>query len=86
MSNNYFSKELLDMCQMTEEEFSAPVETLKKGHTYIIGHFNEGNVVTMISYKDGLYYIANKASIECRPYGFNSLSRAYAYFEELYYK
>lgn len=81
-----FSKELINSCKITEEEFNAPVETLKKGHTYIIGYFNEGNVVTMVSYKDGLYHIANKASIECRPYGFSSLSRAYAYFEELFYK
>ena len=81
-----FSKELMNSCKMTAEEFSAPVETLKKGHTYVIGYFQTTNGSVMVSYKDGLYYIANKSSIECRPYGFNSLSRAYAYFEELFYK
>lgn len=81
-----FCKELMNSCKITSEEFSAPVETLKKGHTYIIGYFQTLNGSVMVSYKDGLYYISNKASIECRPYGFNSLSRAYAYFEELFYK
>ena len=81
-----FSKELMNNCKMSAEDFSAPVETLKKGHTYAIGYFQTPNGSVMVSYKDGLYYISSIYEIECRPYGFNSLSRAYAYFEELFYK
>ena len=81
-----FSKELMNSCKMIEEEFSAPVETLKKGHTYVVGYFQTSNGSVMVSYKDGLYCTSGTYEIECRPYGFSSLSRAYAYFEELFYK
>ena len=81
-----FCKELMNSCKMVAEEFSAPVETLKKGQTYVVGFFQTDSGSVMVSYKDGLYYISNKASIECKPYGFSSLSRAYAHFEEWFYK
>lgn len=86
MMNDYFSKELLGKCQMTEEEFSAPIETLKENTTYVVGTFSKGNVVKMITYKDGYYYISDKVGIQSTKGNFKSLSRAYAYFEELYYK
>lgn len=81
-----FCKELMNSCKMTADEFSAPVETLKKCHTYVIGYFQTPNGSVMVSYKDGLYYTSGSYEMECRPYGFSSLSRAYAYFEELFYK
>lgn len=81
-----FSKELLGKCKMSMEDWTKPLAELPKDKTYLIGSFNHGNVVTMVSYKDGVFYFADKASIQVADhYNFPNLQRAYAYFEQMFY-
>lgn len=80
-------KDLIDNCRISLEEFTAPIETLKSGHIYVVGCFSKGNVVKMVSYKDGVYVISDKVGFtETDVYKFESLQRAYCYFEELFNK
>ena len=81
-----FSKELLDTAKMSLEDWTKPLVELSKGKTYLIGSFNHGNVATLVSYKDGVFYFADKASIQgANHYNFPNLQRAYAYFEQMFY-
>lgn len=81
-----FSEGLLNRCKMSEEVWSKPLNELDKESTYLIGSFNHGDVATMVSYKDGKFYLADKAKIQVADYyNFKSLSRAYAYFEQMFY-
>lgn len=81
-----FSKELLDTAKMSLEDWTKPLVELPKDKTYLIGSFNHGNVLTLVSYKDGVFYFANKASIQRADYyRFSNLQRAYAYFEQMFY-
>ena len=81
-----FSKELLDKTKMSLEDWTKPLVELPRGKTYLIGSFNHGNVLTMVFYKDGVFYFADKASIQrADHYNFPNLQRAYAYFEQMFY-
>lgn len=81
-----FSEDLLNNCRISKEDWSKPLIELDKESTYLIGSFNHGNVATMVSYKEGKFYFVNKASIQVADhYNFKSLSRAYEYFEQMFY-
>ena len=81
-----FSKELLDKTKMSLEDWTKPLVELPKDKTYLIGSFNHGNVVTLVSYKNGVFYFADKASIQrADHYNFPNLQRAYNYFEQMFY-
>lgn len=81
-----FSEGLLNRCKMAEEDWSKPLNELDKESTYLIGSFNHGNVATMVSYKDGKFYFSDKDRIQvAEHYNFKSLSRAYEYFEQMFY-
>lgn len=81
-----FNKELLNSCKITAEEFSCSIKCLDKDKTYVVGYFQTPKGSVIVSYKNGLYCVSSEDEIQCSPYGFNSLSRAYSYFEELFYK
>lgn len=84
--NKMFSDHLLNNCKISEEDWVKPLIQLDKEPTYLIGSFNHGNVATMVSYKDGKFYFSDKASITSADhYNFKSLSRAYEYFEQMFY-
>lgn len=73
--------------KISDADWVCNINELDKDVTYIIGSFNHGNAMTMVSYKNGIYCFANKESVESYAhYKFNNLSRAYNYFEEMYYK
>ncbi len=81
-----FSENLLNGYKISEEDWGKPLIELDKESSYLIGSFNHGNVATMVSYKDGKFYFADKASIQVADhYNFKSLSRAYEYFEQMFY-
>ena len=81
-----YSEGLLNKCKISEEDWVKSLIELDKGSTYLIGSFNHGNVATMVSYKDGKFYFSDKASITSADYyKFESLSRAYEYFEQMFY-
>lgn len=81
-----FSQDLLNNCKISNEDWIKPLIELDKDSTYLIGSFNHANVATMVSYKDGKFYFSDKASITSADYyNFKSLSRAYEYFEQMFY-
>ena len=81
-----FRKDLLDRAKMSLEDWTKPLVEIPKGKTCLIGSFNHGNVTTMVYYKDGVFYFADKASIQrAYHYNFPNLQRAYAYFEQMFY-
>ena len=81
-----FRKDLLDRTKMSLEDWTKPLVELPKGKTYLVGSFNHGNVTTQVYYKDGVFYFADKASIQrAYHYNFPNLQRAYAYFEQMFY-
>ena len=81
-----FSQDLLNNCKISKEDWIKPLIELDKESSYLIGSFNHGNVATMVSYKDGKFYFSDKASITSADYyKFESLSRAYEYFEQMFY-
>jgi len=81
-----FRKDLLDRAKMSLEDWTKPLVELPKGKTCLIGSFNHGNVTTLVYYKDGKFYFSDKASITSADYyNFKSLSRAYEYFEQMFY-
>ena len=81
-----FSQDLLNNCKISNEDWFKPLIELDKDFTYLIGSFNHGNVATMVSYKDGVFYFVDKASIQrASHYNFPNLQRAYAYFEQMFY-
>ena len=71
--------ENLGNCDISIEDFSCDLGELPKDNIYIVGWF-KGDIV---SYTNDSFFI-NGVQYNTRK--FNSLSRAYAYFEELYYK
>lgn len=81
-----FSKEMLNKAQMSVEDWVKPLSELPKDKVYMIGSFNHGNVATFVSYKNGVFYFSNKASIQKADYyKFENLQRAYEYFEQMFY-
>lgn len=73
--------------KISDADWVCNINELDKDVTYIIGSFNHGNAMTMVLYKNGIYYISNKSSVSSYAhYKFKNLSRAYEYFEEMYYK
>ena len=81
-----FSKELLNRCKISKEDWERPLIELDKESTYLIGSFNHGNVATLVSYKGGSFYFSNKVTIQKADYyNFKNLSRAYEYFEQMFY-
>ena len=86
MTKMFSDKTLLGL-EISNEDWVKPLGDLDKDALYYVGSFNHGNVDTMIYFKDGIFYSSNKAGIQkLLEYSFNSLSRAYEYFEELFYK
>ena len=82
-----FSDKTLQGLEISNEDWIKPLSDLDKDALYYVGSFNHGNVATMIYFKDGIFYSSNKGGIQkLLDYNFNSLSRAYEYFEELFYK
>ena len=80
------AKEVLDKVKMSLEDWTTPLVVLPKDKTYLIESFNHGNVVTMVSYKDGAFYFADKASIQrADRYNFPNLQIAYENFEQMFY-
>lgn len=81
-----FNKESLDRCKMSLEDWTKPLFELPKGETYLIGSFNLGKVITLVFYKDVIFYFANEDSTQrVDHYNFPNLQRAYAYFEQMFY-
>ena len=84
--NKAFNRDLLDNCRISEGDWLRPLTDLDKNVTYLIGCFNSGNVATLVSYKEGKFYFANKANVQVVDYyNFPNLSRAYNYFEQMFY-
>ena len=82
-----FSDKTLQGLKISNEDWIKPLNDLDKDVLYWVGSFNHGNVDTMIYFKDGSFFSSDKAGIQkLLDYNFNSLSRAYGYFEELFYK
>lgn len=77
---------MLDRAKISLEDWTKPLVELPKDRTYLIGSFNHGNVVTMVSYKDGTFYFVDKVSMQrADHYNFPNLQRAYEYFEYMFY-
>ena len=86
MTKMFSDKTLLGL-EISNEDWVKPLNDLDKDVLYWVGSFNHGNVATMIYFKDGIFYSSDKGCIQkLLGYSFNSLSRAYEYFEELFYK
>ena len=82
-----FSDKTLLGLEISNEDWVKPLSDLDKDTLYYVGSFNPGNVATMIYFKDGSFYSSNKVGMQkLLEYNFNNLSRAYEYFEELFYK
>lgn len=64
------------------EDWVADINTLPKDVMYLIISTN----TISISYHGGYFIISTHNGVSRRKYEFNSLCRAYAYFEELLYK
>ena len=81
------SEKTLQGLEISNEDWIKPLNDLEKDVLYWVGSFNHGNVATIIYFKDGIFYSSNKVGMQkLLDYNFNSLSRAYEYFEELFYK
>ena len=71
---------------MKHEDWIKPLNDLNKNHKYLVGFFNSEEKRVTIFYKDGKFYFSNKASMQVADYySFESLSRAYEYFEQMFY-
>ena len=82
-----FSDKTLLGLEISNEDWVKPLSDLDKDALYYVGSFNHGNVTTSIYFKDGIFYSSDKGGIhKLLDYNFKSLSRAYEYFEELFYK
>ena len=82
-----FSDKTLQELKISNEDWIKPLSDLDKDVLYRVGSFNQGNVYTMIYFKDDSFYSSDKGGIQkLLKRNFNSLSRAYEYFEELFYK
>ena len=82
-----FSDKTLQGLNISDEDWIKPLSDLDKDVVYLVGSFNHGNVFTMIYFKDGSFYSSNKVGVQkLLKYDFKNLSRAYEYFEELFYK
>ena len=86
MTKMFSDKTLLGL-EISNEDWVKPLSDLDKDVLYLIGSFNHGDVVSMIYFKDGSFYSSDKVGVQkLLKNNFNSLSRAYEYFEELFYK
>ena len=82
-----FSDKTLQGLKISNDDWIKPLSDLDKDVLYRVGSFNHGNVTTIIYFKDGIFYSSDKGGIQkLLKYNFNDLSRAYEYFEELFYK
>lgn len=81
-----YSENIFGSCKISLEDWEKPLVELPKGRVYLIGSFRHRNVVTLVYYKDGVFYFADKASTQRADYyNFPNLQRAYAYFEQMFY-
>ena len=86
MTKMFSDKTLLGL-EISNEDWIKPLGDLDKDVLYYVGSFNHCSYITMIYFKDGIFYSSDKGGIQkLLKYNFNSLSRAYEYFEELFYK
>ena len=86
MTKMFSDKTLLGL-EISNEDWVKPLSDLDKDALYYVGSFNRGNVATMIYFKDGSFYSSDKVGIQkLIKNNFKNLSRAYEYFEELFYK
>ena len=82
-----FSDKTLQELKISNEDWIKPLSDLDKDVLYWVGSFNQGNVDTMIYFKDDSFYSSDKVGIrKLFLNNFKNLSRAYEYFEELFYK
>ena len=82
-----FSDKTLQGLKISNEDWIKPLSDLDKDALYYVGSFNHGNLFTMIFFKDGSFYSSDKVGIQkLLKNNFKNLSRAYEYFEELFYK
>ena len=82
-----FSDKTLQGLEISNEDWVKPLSNLDKDVAYYVGSFNQGDVLTMIYFKDGSFYSSNKVGVQkLIKNNFKNLSRAYEYFEELFYK
>lgn len=82
----FLNKESLHNIRISEEDWARPLKDLPHGVTYLVGSFNKGNVVTMVSFQNYKFYLSNKSKIDvCDIYNFENLCEAYRYFEYLFY-
>ena len=86
MTKVFSDKTLLGL-DISNEDWVKPLSDLDKDVLYMVGSFNHGNGFTMIYFKDGIFYSSDKGGIQkLLKNNFKNLSRAYEYFEELFYK
>ena len=77
----------LQELKISNEDWIKPLSDLDKDVVYYVGSFNHGNVVTMIYFKEDSFYSSDKVAVQkLLKNNFKNLSRAYEYFEELFYK
>ena len=82
-----FSDKTLQGLEISNEDWVKPLSNLDKDVAYYVGSFNQGDVLTMIYFKDGSFYSSDKVGVQkLIKNNFKNLSRAYEYFEELFYK
>ena len=82
-----FSDKTLQGLEISNEAWIKPLSDLDKDVVYYVGSFNQGDVLTMIYFKDGSFYSSDKVGVQkLIKNNFKNLSRAYEYFEELFYK
>ena len=82
-----FSDKTLLGLEISNEDWVKTLSDLDKDALYYVGSFNHGNVSTMIYFKDGSFYSSDKVGVQkLLKNNFKNLSRAYEYFEELFYK
>ena len=73
---------------MKHEDWIKPLNDLNKNHKYLVGFFNSEEKRVTIFYKDDKFYFeaVSKSSTQYADYyKFKSLSRAYEYFEQMFY-
>ena len=73
---------------MKHEDWIKPLNDLNKNHKYLVGFFNSEEKRVTIFYKDDKFYFeaVSKSSTQYADYyNFKSLSRAYEYFEQMFY-
>lgn len=82
-----FSDKTLQGLEISNEDWVKPLSDLDKDVVYCVGSFNHGNGFTMIYFKEDSFYSSDKVCAQkLLKYNFKNLSRAYEYFEGLFYE